>query len=425
MASVIEVLNYNAVIISTLDGSNQIDLTNAITESDYYEDLFSPSVMMTIDIAASFPVLEKLPIVGGEAVLFDVETASGQFIRDKEFAMYVHKISNINTSASQESFRLHLCSMEYLTNETSRVQRKFQKMPIENHVIKIIREYLHQNKQNPKVTGGVFDKTANSYSFIGTVKKPFNVLTWLAPKGIPSDSKSGTDGTKAKGTSGFLFFENSKGYNFRSINNLVKQNASYTYSTNDAIQANSPNNAYVILDHVFNRVNDLKESLTLGTYSNVTYFYDVYQNRVDGIVYNISDEVNSKSLLGSEGVAKSELFGSRVSRILVRTADVGILDTEGEKEDAGRDVADMAKSFSRYNLLFTQSLNIMVPMNVNLKSGDVIKVVLQGATSGKESPEADEKKSGNYLIKELRHHFEANKMVTSLKLVRDSYGITE
>ena len=94
-----------------------------------------------------------------------------------------------------------------------------------------------------------------------------------------------------------LFFENSKGYNFRSINNLVKQNASYTYSTNDGIQANGPNNAYVILDHVFNRVNDLKESLTLGTYSNVTYF-DVV-DRVDGIVYNIEhDEVNSKSLLG-------------------------------------------------------------------------------------------------------------------------------
>ena len=46
----------------------------------------------------------------------------------------------------------------------------------------------------------------------------------------------------------------------------------------------------------------MKESLTLGTYSNVTYFYDVYQNRVDGIVYNISDEVNTKSLLGSEGL---------------------------------------------------------------------------------------------------------------------------
>ena len=425
MASVLEVLNYNAVIISTLDGSNQIDLTNSIIQSDYYEDLFSPSVLMTIDIASGYPVLEKLPIVGGEAVLFDVNTASGQFIRDKEFAMYVHKISNIESSASTESFRLHLCSMEYLTNETSRVQRKFEKMTIENHVIKIIREYLHQNKENPKVKNGVFDKTANSYSFIGTVKKPFNVLTWLAPKGIPADSKSGTDGTKAKGTSGFLFFENYTGYNFRSINNLVKQKASFTYSTNDAIQSNTPNAAFAIINHIFDRSNDLKESLTLGTYSNVTYFYDVYQNRVDGIVYNISDEVNTKSLLGSEGIAKSELFGSRVSRVLVRTADVGILDVEGEKEDAGRDVADMAKSFSRYNLLFTQSLNIMVPMNVKLKSGDVIKVVLQNATSQKDTPESDEKKSGNYLIKELRHHFEANKMVTSLKLVRDSYGITE
>jgi hypothetical protein len=425
MASIIEILNYNAVIISNIDGSNQIDLTNSITEADYYEDLFSPSVLMTIDIAASYPVLEKLPIVGGEAVYFDVNTGSGQFVRDKEFAMYVHKITNINTSASQESFRLHLCSMEYLTNETSRVQRKFQKMTIESHVIKIIREYLHQNKENPKVKNGIIEKTANPYSFIGTMKKPFNVLTWLAPKGIPSDSKSGTNGTQAKGTSGFLFYENYIGYNFRSINNLVKQKATFTYSTNDAIQSNNPNNAFAIIDHAFDRVNDLKESLTLGTYSNVTYFYDVYQNRVDGIVYNISNEVNSKSLLGSEGIAKSELFGSRVSRILVRTADVGILDPSGEKDDSGRDVADMSKSFSRYNLLFTQSLNIMVPMNINLKSGDVIKVVLQGATSGKDSPESDEKKSGNYLIKELRHHFEPNKMVTSLKLVRDSYGITE
>ena len=65
----------------------------------------------------------------------------------------------------------------------------------------------------------------------------------------------------------------------------------------------------------------------------------------------------------------------------------------------------------------------MVPMNVNLKSGDVIKVVLQGATSGKESPEPDEKKSGNYLIKELRHHFEMNKngnvSKTSKRLLRN------
>ena len=66
----------------------------------------------------------------------------------------------------------------------------------------------------------------------------------------------------------------------------------------------------------------------------------------------------------------------------------------------------------------------MVPMNVKLKSGDVIKLFYKMLRL-KEYLESDEKKSGNYLIKELRHHFEANKMVTSLKLVRDSYGITE
>ena len=35
----------------------------------------------------------------------------------------------------------------------------------------------------------------------------------------------------------------------------------------------------------------------------------------------------------------------------------------------------------------------------------------------------DANQSGNYLIKELRHHFELNQNVTGLKLVRDSYGL--
>ena len=37
--------------------------------------------------------------------------------------------------------------------------------------------------------------------------------------------------------------------------------------------------------------------------------------------------------------------------------------------------------------------------------------------------EVDAEQSGNYLIKEVRHHFEGNQMVSSLKLVRDSYGL--
>ena len=82
----------------------------------------------------------------------------------------------------------------------------------------------------------------------------------------------------------------------------------------------------------------------------------------------------------------------------------------------------MAKSFSRYNLLFTQALNMNVPCNVKLKAGDIIYAQFPKMEAGS-SKEVDSEQSGNYLIKELRHHFSPNEMLTSLRLVRDSYGL--
>ena len=77
--------------------------------------------------------------------------------------------------------------------------------------------------------------------------------------------------------------------------------------------------------------------------------------------------------------------------------------------------------FSRYNLLFTQALNILVPCNLDLKAGNVIKCELPRIQEG-QSREIDLELSGYYLIKEVRHHIEVGEVTTSLKLIRDSYG---
>ena len=70
----------------------------------------------------------------------------------------------------------------------------------------------------------------------------------------------------------------------------------------------------------------------------------------------------------------------------------------------------MAKSFARYNLLFTQSLNMTVPCNTKLKVGDVIAAVFPRVTSSSVNKDKDPDQSGKYLIKSLRHHFEGMRM---------------
>jgi hypothetical protein len=107
---------------------------------------------------------------------------------------------------------------------------------------------------------------------------------------------------------------------------------------------------------------------------------------------------------------------------MFKASDRGNLNNDGTISGKSRSGADMSMSYSRYNLLFTQALNMVIPCNIRLKVGDIIKAQFPRITRT-DNKEADDEQSGNYLIKELRHHFEGNQMVTSVKLIRDSYGL--
>ena len=429
MAIAVSGLRYQYVAITSLDGSKKpIDITNSIIEMNYFEDILSPCITMTIKLINGYSIFNGLPIRGGESVAMEIETVFGNFRLDGEKAMFVTKVSNLDAEKQSESFTLHLTSKEALQNETVRCCKKYNNANINTHVEDILTNTL----QTTKI--GKIEQTSNTYSFIGNNKKPFHILTWLGPKSISAHSKSGNSGKEAKGTSGFLFYENIDGFNFRSIDSLVsntqlqssssnKENIfKYNYSGKGMIKSNNLNNNFEILNYNYEKNIDLMKSLRVGMYVNKTYFYNMYTQELDIYKYKLKDELGDKTLGGNESIAISEQFGNSITRILVRASDHGILDSKGTFAQSGRDNADMSKSFSRYNLLFTQALNINIPCNVKLKAGDIIYAQFPQMESA-QTGEVDKEQSGNYLIKELRHYFSPNQMLTSLRLVRDSYGL--
>lgn len=424
--------------IQSLNGQNKIDLTGAssLLFLDYYEDILSPSIMITAQIMCSVSILNVLPIRGGENVEISISTAFGDFNFTKEKSLYVYKVSGINQDSNAETFTLNLISKEGIVNETIRCLRRYDGT-IDQSVKKILTEVLKtKNYKDSNI-----EKTANSYSFIGNQKKPFHVLTWLGPKSIPQSSTpsntSGSDlSSQAKGVGGFLFFENREGFNFKSVENLVKNTQFGTsdkknitkYYYRQAVSANDSVNEYTILNYNFEKNADLLKNLRVGMYANATYFYNLYENKLSVITYKLKDEIkNASKLGGDESIPVSKELGDSVSRIMVRASDIGVMDNKSDTKSITdkttmRDETDVAKSSSRYNLLFTQSLNMVVPCNINLKVGDVIYAEFPRIRNS-DKREADDQQSGNYLIKELRHHMEPSMMITSLKLIRDSYGL--
>lgn len=436
-------VKYKKATISSSSGGSSIDISNGITFFDYYEDILSPCVTGKIYVSFSGSVYNTIPIRGGEKVDLEVETESGtlKFTGDK--ALYVYKASDLLQEEGREFFTIHVCSREALTNETSRVQAKYGKSPINEHVKKILKDVL----KTSKFKDGNIERTQNSYSFIGTTKKPFHIINWLCPKGIPvSGGASGSSGAgggggkgsggkgivekKARGTAGYLFYENQEGFNFRSIDSLVEKTQSQSGSTSSegfetyiytqVVEAGSISSDFTIISYNFERNINLMKSLRTGMYSNETYFYDLYNDRVTNYTYSIEKEIKNK--LGKKVPFPKE-FGNRPSRLLFRQSDRGIIGNDHEERN-GREEADMAKSFARYNLLFSQALNIVVPCNVNLQVGQIIKIEFpSNDQSSSGYMEVDREISGLYVIREVCHHFETGQNHSSLKLMRDSYGI--
>ena len=112
------------------------------------------------------------------------------------------------------------------------------------------------------------------------------------------------------------------------------------------------------------------------------------------------------------------------SRLFVRISDHGTLGigTDGF-QTSGIDQAYQAKSASRYNQLFSQSVDIQIPLNTNIKVGDLINCIFPELNSlTGQSKVHDASASGNYLVARLNHHIQPNASFSSLNLVRDSYG---
>ena len=280
---------------------------------------------------------------------------------------------------------------------------------------KIIEEYLKPDKDSE------IDDTTNKYGFIGNLRKPFTVLTWLASKAVPDI---------ADGTAGFLFYQTYGGFKFKSIDKLISTKPIFEYVYTGANNSGVlENNDFKILSYSTNKNQNLLEKLRLGAYSSFRVGYNpligAFTKEKQGTFgisqyksKNLGQEVQLPPIGNSAGVG----LGDVPTRIISQVFDVGTVDKGVSTETNANPFDYQSQSIFRYNLLFTQQLSMTVPLNTNLKAGDIITCKFPQNTRDK-SKTYDEEQSGLYMIKELCHHFDPDQSLTSMKLVRDTFGL--
>lgn len=430
---------YEEAILESNDQSKTVDIKSGIISIDYYEDIFSPTITTKIRVAntgdsisqqpdgAKQSIYNGLPLRGGERLSLKIAGNSAKnpgldFATNSNDYLYVSSISDVISETQRETFLLHLVSREAITNETTRIGKKYPtSSTIDASVTDILNNYLKAEKV------GTIDKTQNKYGFIGNLKKPFTVLVWLASKSVPSD-------TSGDATAGFVFFQTKDGFQFRSIDKLISSvpDPVPTYTYTEVNQSGiERDNDFVILNYITEKNQNLLEKLRLGTYSSYRVFYnpldfnftdpkkgtftiDDYSNGVK----NLGQELVLPKISGSDG----RDLGHIPSRFLTQVLDIGTIEVGVSTSVNSDPFKYQSQALMRYNLLFTQTLSMVIPSNTNLKAGDVIKCLLPKISSGDRN-EVDQDQSGLYMIKELCHRFDTTGSYTSLKLIRDTFGL--
>ena len=413
---------------SSLEEEFDITLGNPII--DYYESVESPSISMTITFIDIDQLVGRKGITGGEYIDLIVKTGEGEDAEDfkikhDEQRMVLNSVRNMVTESNKQVATLEFVSVETLVNETARVNKKYT-----GNISDIVKELLVQDTKGIQTGKTLFgpvdeklgednikkDRATNSYSFVGNLKRPFDLVQWLCPK-----AQSAVDDF------GFLFYETLDGYHFRSIKSLLEQDA-ITYQQTDAQGI-----ANKILQNNLNQTNDIGMNMRMGMYANRTIYVDIENQTLETVDFKASDlKLKKKAALPAN-------IQNYPTRLMVRVDDVGVAQVGAAKTDV-QPKSELAKyqnkSYIRNNLLFSQSLSISIPLNTTLRAGFALDIRLP---LKQENGDADvdfygsdrsNDPSGRYLIGELRHLIGGGQSETQLKLIRDVFtadrtGVTD
>ena len=378
--------------------------------------------------------VEGLPILGGETVNLKFTDNQGNTLdfNDKNGSLILNDIPKIPTDSqtSSQSYELILGSPEFVANNEKERVRYCSAETLSEQVKNILEKVLKTKKKLD------IEDTKNSMNYIGKNKKPFYVINDLSKKSVASGSQ------ELGFSAGYLFWETSEGYHFKSIDTILtgeqKKKIIYNESADNKIPKGYDIKALTL--ETSNRVN-VQKKYQIGAYCTRSIEINGYDTNYKSTITNAFDpKVQEKlNLSGGYFAPENDVFSkegadAQFSRTTYYFADVGqqhMGETEEQieksKEENFKKSLVVNQSIMRYNQLFASQITITIPGDFSLHAGDCVWMDIPEISESENKACADDVNKvdgGLYTIADLCHYITAKETYTKLNLIRDSVGRT-
>ena len=414
----------------------------------YRESVFMPYIEITayiVDTGNTLPaddgtdagvgLLDDGFAQGTETILFNIEDEKGNKINlSRDTDLRVSSVIGDYQAFKNNSFQLKIVSKEAFDNTLlqNRCNQKFS-----GKISSIARAIVKENLKSPKASSMNVDETLDDYHAWGQDRTPFEMLLDIQQLGIPNIQTS--KGKTAKGnTAGYLFFQTSHGYQFRSLDKLYDTTGRTIrrYIENSKADESVPvgYDDKILWSNISKSVDALQQFETGAWASQLHVFNDVTKT------YEVKD-------LTSSGKGNGITAGRHLPKI-----NADYLDDSGEplptnkqkvRQSAGQTVIGfdtLEKQVEKYQEInynvediiqqaqqnYRQKMNtsaeIVIAADLSLSAGDLIYCEFPELSTKVTTVGSSTRKSGIYMIADLCHYGEVGNSFTGLHLVRDAYG---
>ena len=403
-----------------------------------YESVYSPMVtasFLEVDTGGTVgsqkddfagTLKDGLPIEGFEQVRVKVYSKGYKGVNwtadDRRFIITGSPF-NVDEGTRQTAY-FPMISINAMDGSSKPIEKIYPEAKISDTVKLILKEAgLPFKKEN-------IEETENKMKINGNNENALDLILKLCPKSIAVD-----------GDPGFFFYENSEGYNFKSIHGMIKEgnenlqdrsladDRTYVYKKGIVANLDNNNNDFnVLAPPTVRRDQDQINAIKNGQYNVRICVRNIVTQEVTEKIINVYN--NEKTVtLGNEN--KDDINNNQIaenSNNYCRTYTFELVpgvDQDGVSNEVSNSPDKyLPKAIMRYGLIHSQLVNITIPCNARLTVGECIRLNFENITQdNKVEKELNEHRSGNYLIMHLCHAFTPNNSFTSLTLARDEYGL--
>ena len=459
----VHIHNHKGEGIEAPKGEN---ISNMVVELNIYESIYNNAMTGSLVIADSRNLISNLPIQGTERLSFRLATKLSTYTSDNSIdfteksgnPMHIYKLTDKEQlNDNVQTYTLHFCSREFLRSIRTKVSESFEgRMDEAANAIFSRPEYLDSKKRL------FFQKTRNKDKVVIPNLTPFDAINLLAKRALPSNLKD-------MGGVGYLFYETTKGFHFRSWESLCvtkngeqiepKQKFRYVHVPVDLLHHETDDKTGEKVDKIMagfrnvesykflNNFHDVIMNTTLGIYGHTVITHNIYDKSYKKDKYHYHNSYTATSHTDTdpekrwkggpaitdspvdydviEGTNRqkgvSDFAESRVS-LQPTTQFAHGEDTGNYGVDVEQDGKLEGERKALINSIRTGTkLHLTVKGQSWLQSGDVINfdVISVENKNNTTSDILDTRYSGRYIITHIRHKVSSDQYIQVLECAKD------